>query len=85
MAVPNDDYLIRLHDDDLAPGNELIRWNNPASLQPDDREIVLLRTAGLVYPGYLDVDEWRWPVGGIVEQDVIEWAAMPKGSRKAGQ
>ena len=94
MSVPNDDYLIRLSREDhskihskdelaqLGKFDERLEWHDPDDLQPDDNELVLLHVPGLIYPGYLDVDEWRWPDGGIVETDVIEWAKMPKGTRK---
>jgi hypothetical protein len=91
VSVPNDDYLIRLtsaahrsthrRNQQRGKHDELLEWHDPEELQPDNGELVLLHVPGLIYPGYLDVDEWRWPDGGIVESDVIEWAKMPKGTR----
>lgn len=87
MAVPNDDYLIRVQSgSDSALGDEVVQWFQP-SREPSDNRTVLIHTPGLVWPGYFEqgrgfaVGVWRWAEGGIVEQEVIEWAEMPRGSK----
>lgn len=61
---------------------EIITWHElPQDGMPDAESTLLLETADAVAEGWWDGEAWRWAEsGGIVEQPVQAWAAMPAGA-----
>lgn len=73
-------------------GSETIEWRSADDDPPETGKMVLLHCPEreepdcevfAVWPGYHDGIEWLWADGSCVEDDVIEWTDMPRGSHRS--
>jgi hypothetical protein len=64
---------------------ETIHWHDAQDVMPDDEATVLIEAeSGLVGEGFHLDQHWFWASAGSVDENVVAWSDLPKGSKAQG-
>lgn len=63
---------------DGSPLNETLCWHHQG--KPDEGETVIAQSANHeIDCAFVNEGKWHWVSGGLIDSEVLYWAAMPEG------